>query len=100
MRALFAMTLFFAPLTQDQIINAMKSVSLRVHDCLGKAAEKPSSLVKVLIEVLPSGKVGSTRAEGYEGSPFGQCIEAEVRKAIFPPFEGEPFRFHYPFVFY
>ena len=84
-------------LDRSDVAKAMGPVRASVMRCRDK--EQFEGTVTVKFQVAPSGQVTSAEATGSKaGSPTGACVAAAVKKAKFPPFDGAPTSFTYPFL--
>ncbi|HEU5055504.1 MAG TPA: energy transducer TonB [Kofleriaceae bacterium] len=84
-------------LDRADVAKAMGAVRSQVMRCRDK--EQYEGTVTVKFHVAPSGKVTSAEATGSKaGTPTGACVAAAVKKAAFPPFDGAPTSFTYPFL--
>ncbi len=84
-------------LDRSDVAKAMGAVRGSVMKCRDK--EQFEGTVTVRFQVSPSGQVTSAEATGSKaGSPTGACVSAAVKKAKFPPFDGAPTSFTYPFL--
>jgi predicted Zn finger-like uncharacterized protein len=85
------------PLSQSDIVNAMKGVQPRVKECFNQY--KQAGIANVSISVTKGGRVGSATVSGkFAGTPSGSCVEAAAKTAKFPPCEAMsfpwPFQLH------
>jgi hypothetical protein len=85
------------PLSQSDIVNAMKGVQPRVKECFNQY--KQSGIANVSISVAKGGRVASATVSGkFAGTPSGSCVEAAAKTAKFPPCESMsfpwPFQLH------
>ncbi len=79
-----------APLSQSDIVNAMKGVQPRVKECFNQY--KQPGIANVSISVARGGRVASATVSGkFAGTPSGSCVEAAAKTAKFPPCEAMSF---------
>lgn len=79
------------------VSTAMGKVKSAVLKC--RDVENYEGTVSVKFTVSPAGDIASVTAMGAKkGSPTGGCVESAVKKAKFPPFDGAPTSFTYPFL--
>lgn len=84
-------------LDRRDVAKAMSAVRSQVMRCRDK--EQYEGTVTVKFHVAPSGEVTSAETTGSKaGSSTGACAAAAVKKAKFPPFDGAPTSFTYPFL--
>jgi hypothetical protein len=73
-------------LSGDDIKKGMNGVAGKVTACY--AGTEGSAVVKVI--VAGTGQIQKVTVSGvFAGTPVGACVEAAVRGAAFPPFDGE-----------
>lgn len=56
-------------------------------------------IAKIALTVAPSGKVTKVAVSGvFAGTPVAACVEAAVKGATFPPWDGGPQSLHYTYL--
>jgi len=85
------------PLSQSDIVSAMKAVQPRVKECYNQY--KVAGIANVSISISKGGRVASATVTGkFAGTPSGTCVEAAAKTAKFPPCEAMsfpwPFQLH------
>ena len=84
-------------LSRAQIQAGMQAVKPRVQRCFDRY--KVPGMANVQIRIMPSGRVATARTVGmFTGTPSGNCVQAAVRAARFPSFDGAQVTITYPFV--
>jgi len=82
-------------LSGADIKTGMSSVEGKAKACF--AGTEGSAAVK--LTVAPSGKVQKASVSGvFAGTPVGACVEAAVKSASFPPWDGGPQSFGYSYL--
>ena len=82
-------------LSGADIKTGMSSVEGKAKACF--AGTEGSAAVK--LTVAPSGKVQKVSVSGvFAGTPVGACVEAAVKSASFPPWDGGPQSFGYSYL--
>ena len=75
----------------------MTRVTGTVNECY--ARHGVAGTVDVKLTISPAGTVTTVAATGaFAGTPTGACVEAAVRTARFPPFDGAPQSWPYTFL--
>ena len=85
------------PLSQSDIVSAMKAVQPRVKECYNQY--KVAGIANVSISISKGGRIASATVTGkFAGTPSGTCVEAAAKAAKFPPCEAMsfpwPFQLH------
>lgn len=84
-------------LSRAQIQGGMRAVKPRVQECFDRY--KVPGMANVQVKIMPSGLVGKAKTVGmFTGTPTGNCVQAAVREARFPAFDGAPITITYPYV--
>jgi predicted Zn finger-like uncharacterized protein len=82
------------PLPKNALVAGLKGVQPKINACYNQFKVPGTAMVNVVIG--KSGKVTSAAVTGkFAGTPTGQCVEAAVKTASFPPSDG--FTTPYPF---
>jgi predicted Zn finger-like uncharacterized protein len=82
------------PLPKNALVAGLKGVQPKINACYNQFKVPGTAMVTVVIG--KSGKVTSAAVTGkFAGTPTGQCVEAAVKTASFPPSDG--FTTPYPF---
>ncbi|MGE0872167.1 MAG: hypothetical protein AB7P03_26650 [Kofleriaceae bacterium] len=82
-------------LNSDDIKTGMSNVESAAKACY--AGQQGTAKVK--LTVAPSGKVTKVAVSGaFAGTSVGTCVEAAVRSATFPPWDGGPQSFNYSYL--
>ena len=82
---------------RSDVSKAMSKVSGRAGKC--QKIEDVNETVSVKFTVSPSGQILKAKAKGkHENSKTGLCVVKAVKSATFPPFNGRPTSFTYPFL--
>lgn len=75
--------------------NGMNSVSGKARACY----KGTQGTAKFKVAISPEGKVTSVTMKGdFKGKPEGTCVEAAVKSASFPPWDGAPKSFDYSYL--
>jgi hypothetical protein len=84
-------------LDRRDVSTAMGAIQEEARSCFG--VEKVTGTVSVKFSVGPSGKISSAAATGtFAGTPTGTCVADAVKGAHFPPYDGSPTSFTFPFL--
>ena len=82
-------------LSSTDIKNGMGAVAGKAKACY--AGEQGTAAVK--LTVSPSGEVQKVTVTGqFKGTPVAACVEAAVRSASFPPWDGGPQSFNFSYL--
>jgi len=82
------------PLPKNALVAGLKGVQPKINACYNQFKVPGTAMVNIAIG--KSGKVTSAAVTGkFAGTPTGQCVEAAVKTASFPPSDG--FSTPYPF---
>ena len=82
-------------LSGDDIKKGMNSVAAKVSACY--AGQQGTAGVK--LTVTPDGQIQKITVSGqFAGTPVGTCVEAAVRGASFPPWDGGPQSVNYSYL--
>lgn len=84
------------PLSRQEIVGAMRSVSPRVAPCYD--SYRKQGVYSAHVTIAGTGEVAAASVDGPDATT-SNCIAAAVAHAVFPPFAGAPFEIVYPFVF-
>ena len=75
--------------------NGMNSVSGKARACYNGT----QGTAKFKVAISPEGKVTSVTMKGdFAGKPEGSCVEAAVKSASFPAWDGAPKSFEYSYL--
>ncbi len=82
-------------LSSDDIKQGMSAVAAKAQACY--AGQQGTAAVR--LTVSPDGKVEKVKVTGaFAGTPVGACVEAAVRGATFPAWDGGPQSFGYSYL--
>jgi predicted Zn finger-like uncharacterized protein len=82
------------PLPKNALVAGLNSVRPKVSNCYNQFKVPGTAMVNITIG--KNGKVSKAEVTGkFAGTPTGQCVEAAVKTASFPPSDG--FSTPYPF---
>jgi hypothetical protein len=82
------------PLAKNALVAGLNSVRPKVSNCYNQFKVPGTAMVNITIG--KNGKVSKAEVTGkFAGTPTGQCVEAAVKTASFPPSDG--FSTPYPF---
>lgn len=82
-------------LSSADIKTGMSSVAGKAQACY----QGTQGMAQVKLTVDPSGKVSKVTVTGaFAGTPVASCVEAAVKSATFPPWDGGPQSFGYSYL--
>ena len=82
-------------LTGDDFKKGMGAIADRAQGCY----KGTQGMAMVRLTVSPSGKVTKASVSGaFAGKPEGACVQAAVKSATFPPWDGGPQSFSYSYM--
>ena len=82
-------------LSGDDIKAGMAGVAAKAQACY--SGQQGTAAVK--LTVAPSGQVQKVTVSGvFAGTPVGACVQAAVKSATFPPWDGGPQSFGYSYL--
>lgn len=82
-------------LTGTDFKQGMSAVNGKAKSCY--KGTQGTAMVRLTID--PSGKVSKVSVSGqFAGTPEGACVEAAVKGATFPPWDGGPMTFNYSYM--
>lgn len=82
-------------LSGNDFKNGMNAVSSKARACY----KGTQGTAKFKVSISPEGKVTSVNMKGdFAGKPEGTCVEAAVRSASFPAWDGAPKSFDYSYL--
>jgi hypothetical protein len=82
-------------LSGDDFKEGMSAVNAKAKGCY----KGTQGIASVKLSIAPSGQVTKVSVGGaFAGKPEAACVEAAVKSATFPPWDGRPQSFNYSYM--